>query len=104
MYLCRQTVQKALRHAPDFDGELVQGAGEVQLRSGHLQGVDDGDSILVKERDVCSALGLLSWFWVDSPEDIAVAQRWQKHRWRAMQSGCGLQNAPLIRMYEQDRW
>jgi hypothetical protein len=49
--------------------------------------VEGGDSILVKERDVCSALGLLSRERAGLSEDMAwfLLQRWPKHtcRWRA---------------------
>lgn len=41
------------------------------------EGVDEGESILVKEREGCSCLGLVLPAWAAS-EDMALFQRWPK--------------------------
>lgn len=63
----------------------IEGMPETWVVLARLRGeeaVEGGDSILVKERDVCSGLGLLSREWAASSEDMAwiFFQRWPKHR------------------------
>lgn len=48
------------------------------------EAVEDGDSILVKDREVCRALGLLSRVWATSSDDMVDVQRWPKHGWPAL--------------------
>ena len=82
-----------------FLGRTSIGLGSIALASGiegmletwvvlaRLRGedaVEGGDSILVNEREVCSALGLLSREMAGLSEDMVwfLLQRWPKHRWR----------------------
>lgn len=62
----------------------MEGMPETWVVLARLRGedaVDGGDSILVKEREVCSALGLLSREMAGLSEDMAwmLLQRWPKH-------------------------
>ena len=65
----------------------IEGMLETWVVLARLRGedaVEGGDSILVNEREVCSALGLLSREMAGLSEDMVwfLLQRWPKHRWR----------------------
>ena len=64
----------------------MEGIPETWVVLARLRGeeaVEGGDSILVKDREVCNALGLLSRERAGLSEDMAwlLLRRWPKHGW-----------------------